>query len=114
MAAQQTSNIAVPHTGYQSEDEDSTVEFDVSQFPDVDDPVVTLPSQDPLLKVQDWVSRDASGWEHYIPTFTRPGYDDGIEVNGDGSMERPRRGVPQFMMRPALLPTDPAASQYAR
>lgn len=113
MAAQQASNIAVPHTGYQSEDEDSTVEYDESQFPDVDDPVVTLPA-DPLLKVESWVPRDASGWEYYIPTFTGPGYDDAIEVKGDGSMERPRRGGPRDFMRPALLPTDPAASQYAR
>lgn len=113
MAAQPISNIAVPHTGYQSEDEDSTVEYDESQFPNVDDPVFALQG-DPLLKLQDWVPRDSSGWEHYIPTFTRPGYDDEIEVNGDGSMERSRRGGPRDMMRPALLPTDPPASQYAR
>lgn len=113
MAAQQPPNVAVPHTEYQSEDEDSTVEFDVEQFPDVEDPVVVLQA-DPALKRQNWRPRDASGWEQYIPDFTRPGYDDAIEVKGDGSMERPRIGGPINMMRPAILPTDPAASQYAR
>lgn len=113
MAAQQTSNVAVPHAEYRSEDEDSTVEYDENQFPDVDDPVVELKA-DPSLKVENWVPRDPSDWEHYIPTFTRPGYDDEVEVSGDGFLQRPRIGGPRDMMRPALLPTDPAASQYAQ
>lgn len=113
MAAQQTPNVPVPHTEYQSEDEDSLMDFDIDQFPDDDDPSVFLEA-DEMPEVDDWVPRDASGWEHYIPTFTRPGYDDTKEVKTDGSMERPRKERPREIMRPAILPTDPPASQYAR
>lgn len=113
MAAQQSSKVAVPYAEYQSEDEDSLIEYHEGQFPDVEDPRVYL-EEDPLSSVGDWVPRDPSGWEHYVPTWTRPGYDDNIEVSGDGKMQRPRIGAPWGMMRPALLPTDPPASQYAQ
>lgn len=113
MAAYQTPDVAVPHVGYQSEDEDSFVEFDINQFPDDDDPAVVLEAE-PAPEEERWVPRDASGWEHYIPTFTRPGYDDAMEVKSDGQMQKPWGGGPREKMRPALLPTDPPASQYAR
>lgn len=113
MAAQQNPNVGVPHAEYQSEDEDSTIEYDEDMFPDIDDPRVILRS-DSSLRVQGWTPRDASNWEYYTPSFTRPGWNDEIEMTADGKMERPRTGHPQSWMRPALLPTDPPASQYAR
>lgn len=111
MAAQQP--LVLPVLDYQSEDEDSTVDYQEDQFPDVVDPAYTI-GVDPSLDVDNWVPRDPTGWEYYIPTWTRPGYHDQVEVSGDGSKERPRMGNPQEFMRPALLPTDPAASQYAK
>ena len=113
MAAQYASGVGVAQDGYRSEDEDSTVEFRLDQFPNFQDPVVTI-QKDPLLEADSWTSRDSRDWEYYIPTWTCPGYDDKTEVKGDGTEERPRRGDPWKMMRPALLPTDPPASQYAK
>lgn len=113
MAAQQAHGAGVAQAGYRSEDEDSTVEYSPDQFPDDPDPVVTI-QKDPILQADDWANRDAQGWEYYIPPWTRPGHDDKTEVKPDGTMERPRRGDPFTRMRPALLPTDPPASQYAR
>lgn len=110
MAAQQES------TAVQSEDEDSNVELDIdAQFPTIDTWDYTFSKQDAqVLKQDDWAQRNPDGWAHYIPTWTRPGYDDDIEVNTDGTRERPRRGDSWSRMRPAILPTDPPASQYAR
>lgn len=113
MAAPENPNVAVPHAEYNSEDEDSTIEYDDDLFPDVNDPRVVL-RIDPALRVEGWTPRDTSDWEFYTPSFTRPGYNDEIEVTADGKLERPRKGHPQGWMRPALLPTDPPASQYAR
>ncbi|KAK2611512.1 hypothetical protein N8I77_004846 [Diaporthe amygdali] len=100
----------------QSEDEDSNVELDIdAQFPTIDTWDYTFSKQDAqVLKQDDWAQRNPDGWAHYIPTWTRPGYDDDIEVNTDGTRERPRRGDSWSRMRPAILPTDPPASQYAR
>ncbi|KAJ0107255.1 hypothetical protein J7T55_007625 [Diaporthe amygdali] len=110
MAAQQES------TAVQSEDEDSNVELDIdAQFPTIDTWDYTFSKQDAQVLTQDdWAQRDPTGWAHYIPTWTRPGYDDDIEVNTDGTRERPRRGDSWSRMRPAILPTDPPASQYAQ
>lgn len=113
MAAQENPDMAVPHADYQSEDEDSTIEYDENLFPNIDDPRIVLRA-DPTLQAEGWMPRDASDWEFYTPGFTRPDYDDEIEVTEDGKLERPRRGHAQGWMRPAILPTDPPASQYAR
>ena len=116
MAAQQPSGAARGPDGYRSEDEDSTVDLDLRQFPEVEDPVITL-QQNSSMRRDAWAARDAQdqqGWQHYIPSWSRPGYDDDVEVSADGTMQRPRSGGFWSLMRPALLPTDPAATQYAR
>lgn len=119
MAAQQASSAAIGDDGYRSEDEDSTVETDFAQWPQVEDPVITI-EENSALKHDSWAPRNPhseqgeQNWQYYIPAFTRPGYDDNLEISEDGMKERPRRGDFWSLMRPALLSTDPPASQYAQ
>jgi hypothetical protein len=116
MAAQPDYPASMDHDGYRSEDEDSTNEDFSDQIPDVPDPVITI-HQNPSLKHHDPYPRDAEDqgtWQTYIPCWTRPGYDDNIEVSYNGRTERPRTGDFWSMMRPALLPTDPRPTQYAQ
>lgn len=119
MAAQEASSAAIGDDGYRSEDEDSTVEADYLQWPQVEDPVITI-KQNSMMKHDSWTPRDPYGeqseqnWQYYVPAFTRPDYDGNLEISEDGMKERPRMGEFWSLMRPALLSTDPPATQYAR
>lgn len=107
--------MAQQAAGYQSEDEDSTHGDDSGQTI-VQDPAIWI-QQDPSLMQNDWDDHVPEGqgrWRTYIPSWSRPGYDDNIEVNYDGTKERPRRGDFWSWMRPALLPSDPRPTQYAQ
>lgn len=60
-------------------------------------------------------SRQAEDFVKYWPEWTHPAWDPGIDVNAEGTMQRPSRVRPATSLRPAILPRDrgDAPSQYA-